>query len=81
LLPRNIEIQINRSLNLPSALDGCDSWSVKLSEEQRLRVSENMTLRELITSKRVEITEEWRRLHNEELQDLCSSPNIIQLIK
>ena len=70
-----------RSITFPSVLDECDSWSVILRKEHRLRMSENRVLRELIRSKRDEVTRDWRRLHIEELQDLCSSPNIIRLIK
>jgi hypothetical protein len=66
---------------VPSVLDGCDSWSVILRDEHRLRVFENRVLRELVRSKRDEVKGEWRRLHNEELQDLRSSPNIIRLMK
>jgi hypothetical protein len=52
-----------------------------LREEQRLRVFENRVLRRTFGPKREETTGEWRRLHNEELNDLYSSPNIIQVIK
>jgi hypothetical protein len=49
---------------------GCKTWSVTLREEQRLRLSENRVLRRLFGHKRDEVTEGWRRLHNEELNDL-----------
>jgi hypothetical protein len=52
-----------------------------LTEEYRLRVFENMVLRRILRPKRDEVTGEWRRLHNEELNDLYSSPNIIRVIK
>jgi len=52
-----------------------------LQEERKLRVFENMVLRRIFGPRRDEITEEWRRLHNEELNDLYSSPNIVQVIK
>jgi hypothetical protein len=52
-----------------------------LREEHRLRVFENWILRKTFVPKRNEVTGERRRLHNEELYDLCSSPNIIQVIK
>jgi hypothetical protein len=55
--------------------------SLTLREEQRLRVFENRVLRRIFGSKRDEATEDWRRLHNEELNDLYSSPNIIRVIK
>jgi hypothetical protein len=53
----------------------------ELSEEHRLRVFENRVLRGIFGPKRDEVTGEWRRLHNEELNDLYSSPNIIRVIK
>jgi hypothetical protein len=61
-------------------LYGCETWSLTLREEQRLRVFENRVLRRIFGPKREEATGEWRRLHNEELNDLYSS-NIIRVIK
>jgi len=52
-----------------------------LREERKLRVFENMVLRKIIGRRRDEVTGEWRRLHNEELSDLYSSPNIVRVIK
>jgi len=52
-----------------------------LREERKLRVFENMVLRRIFGPRREEVTEEWRRLHNEELNDLYSSPNILRVIK
>jgi hypothetical protein len=63
------------------ALYGCETWSVTLTEEHRLRVFENSVLRRIFGPKRDEVTGEWRRLHYEELNDLHSSPNIIRVIK
>jgi hypothetical protein len=68
-------------LYLPNVLYGCETWSLTLREEHRLRVLENRVLRRIFGPKRNEVTEEWRRLHNEELNDLYSSPNIIRVIK
>jgi hypothetical protein len=55
---------------LPVVLYGCETWSSTLKEERRLRVYENRTLRRIFGSKRDEVTGEWRKLHNEELNDL-----------
>ena len=60
---------------------GCESWSLTLREEGKLRVFENMVLRRIFGPRRDEVTEEWRRLHNEELNDLYCSPNIVRVIK
>jgi hypothetical protein len=62
-------------------LYGCQTWSLTLSEEQRLRVFKNRVLRRIFGPERDEATGEWRRLHNEELNDLYSSPHIIRVIK
>jgi hypothetical protein len=59
----------------------CKTWSLTLREECRLRVFENKVLRRIFGLKRDEVTGEWRRLHNEELYALYSSPNTIRLIK
>jgi hypothetical protein len=62
-------------------LYGCETWSLTLREEHRLRVFENRVVTRIFGPKRDDVTGEWRRLHNEELNDLYSSPNIIRLIK
>ena len=59
----------------------CETWSLTLREERRLRVFENRMLRRIFGPKRDEVTGEWRKLHNEELNDLNSSPNIVRVIK
>ena len=59
---------------------GCEKWSLTLKEEPTLRVFENRTLRRILGPKRDEVTEEWRKLHNEELNDLYSSHNIVRVI-
>jgi hypothetical protein len=72
---------IYRTIILPVVLYGCETWSLRLKEECRLRVFENGALKRIFGSKRDEVTGEWRRLHNKELYALYSSPNIIQGIK
>ena len=62
-------------------LYGFDNWSLTLREERRLRMFENRVLRRVFGPKREELTGEWRRLHNEELNDLYSLPNIVRVIK
>ena len=64
---------------MPVVLCGCETWSFTLREEHRLRVFENRVLR-IFGPKRDEVTREWRQLHNEELNDLYSSPNIVWVI-
>ena len=66
---------------MPVVLHSCESWSLTLREEYRLRVFENRALRRIFGPKRAEVTEEWRRLHNKELYALCTSSNIIRVIK
>jgi len=61
-----------RSIILPVALYGCETWSLGLREERKLSVFENMVLRRIFGPMRDEVAEEWRRLHNEELNDLYS---------
>jgi len=65
----------------PVVLYGCETWSLTLWEERKLRVFENMVLRRIFGPRRDEVTGEWRRLHNKELNDLYSSPNIVRVIK
>jgi len=66
---------------LPVVLYGCETWSLILREEHRLRVFKNRVLRRIFGSKKEEVTGEWRKLHNEALNDQYSSPNIFQVIK
>jgi len=81
LLSKNLKIKIYRTIILSVVLYGCETWSLKAREERKLRVFENMVLRRIFGSRREEVTGEWRRLHNEELNDLYSSPNIVRVIK
>jgi hypothetical protein len=59
----------------------CETWSLTLREKRKLRVFENMVLRKIFGPMRDEVRGEWRRLRNEELNDLYSSPNIVRVIK
>jgi hypothetical protein len=81
LLSKNLKIRIYKMIILPVVLHGCEMWSLTLREEHRLRVFENRVLRRIFGLKRDEVTGEWRKLHNEELHDLCCSPSIIRIIK
>ena len=81
LLSKNLKIRIYRTIILPVVLYGCETWSLTLREEGKLRVFENMVLRRIFGPRRDEVTGEWRRLHNEELNDLYCSPNIVRVIK
>ena len=60
---------------------GCEAWSLTLRRERKLRVFENVVLRRIFGPRRDEVMGEWWRLHNEELNDLYSSPNIVRVIK
>jgi hypothetical protein len=75
------EIRIYRTIILPVALYGCETWSLTLKKERRLRVFENRVLRRIFGSKRDEVRGEWRELQNEELNALYSLPNIVRVIK
>jgi len=70
LLFKNLKIKIYRTISLPVVLYGCETWWLTLREERRLRVFENRVLRRIFGPKRDEVTWEWRKLHNEELNDL-----------
>jgi hypothetical protein len=81
LLSKNTKIKICRTVILPVVLYGYETWSLTVRDEHRLRVFENRVLRRIFGPKRDGVTGEWRRLHNEKLNALYSSPNIIQVIK
>ena len=81
LLSKQLKIKIYRTIILPVVLYGCEIWSLTLREERRLMVFENSVLRRVFGQKRVEVTGEWRKLHNEELSDLYSLPNIVRVVK
>jgi len=81
LLSKNLKIKIYRIIISPVVLYGCGTWSLTLREERKLRVFENTVLRRIFGPREDEVTGEWRRLHNEELNDLYCSPNIVRVIK
>ena len=64
------EQDIYRTIILSVVLYGCEAWSLTLREERKLRVFENMVLRRIFGPRSDEVMGEWRRLHNEELNDL-----------
>jgi hypothetical protein len=75
------ECKIYKTIILPVVLYGCETWSLTLREEHRLTVFENGVLRRIFGHKRDGVTGEWRKLHNEELHNLYSSPGIIRQVK
>ena len=81
MLSKNLKIKIFRTIILPVVLYDCQTWSLTETEEHRLRVFENRVLRKIFGPKRDEVTKDWRKLYNEELNDLYSSPNIVRVIK
>ena len=81
LLSKNFKIKIYRTIILLVVLYGCETWSLTLWEERKLRLFEDMVLRRIFGPRKEEVTGEWRRLHNEELNDLYSSPNMVRVIK
>jgi hypothetical protein len=81
LLSKNIKTKIYRTIILPVVLYGRETSSLTLREGRKLRLFENVVLRRIFGSRRDEVTGEWRRLHNEELNDLYASPNIMRVIK
>jgi hypothetical protein len=81
LLPKNVKIRICKTVILPVILYGCETWSLTLEKEHRLRLFESRVLRRIYGPKKDEVIGCWRKLHNEELQNLCSSPSIIRMIK
>ena len=73
LLSKNVKNKIYRTINLLVVLYGCEAWSLTVKEVRKLRVFENMVLRRIFGARGDEVTGEWRRLHNEELNGLYST--------
>jgi hypothetical protein len=80
LLSKDLKIKIYRIIILPVVLHGCETWSLTLREERRRRVFENRVLRRVFVPKRDEVTGEWRKLHNEKLNDLYYLANIVRVV-
>jgi hypothetical protein len=80
LISKYLKIKIYKTVILPVVLYGCETWSLTLREEHRLRVFENRELRRIFGSRRNE-DGSWRKLYNDELHSLYSSPNIVRVIK
>ena len=80
-LSKHLKIKWYRTVILPVVLCGCGTWSLTMREERKLRMFENRVLRRIFGPRRDDVTGEWRRLHNEELSVLYSSPNIMRVIK
>jgi hypothetical protein len=78
---RNVKVKIYKTITLPAVLFGCETWSLILREGHRLRVFQNRVLNRIFERKIDEVTGELKKLHNEELHILYSSPNIIRQIK
>jgi hypothetical protein len=70
-----------RNVILPVVLYGCETWSLTLRKERRLKVFENRVLRRIFGLKRNEVTGEWIKLHIEQLNNLYTSPSIVRVIK
>jgi len=81
LLSKIIKIKIYKTIIFPVFLYGCETWSLTLMEKRRLVVFEKRVLRRIFGPKRDDVAREWRKLCNEEPNDLYSSPNFIRVIK
>jgi hypothetical protein len=81
LLSKSVKIKTYITVILLVVLYGCETWSLTLREECRLRVFKKRVLRRIFGSKRDEVRGEWRRLHNKELYALYSSPDTIRMSK
>jgi hypothetical protein len=80
LISKNLKIKIYKTVILPVVLYGCETWSLTLEEDHRLRVFKNRVLRRIFGPKREE-DGPWRKFHNDALHNLYSSPNVVTVIK
>ena len=78
---QKLKFKIYGNIILPVVLYGCETWSLTLREECRLRLFDNGMLRRILGPMRDEVTGEWRKLHTEELNDMYCSSNIVRVIK
>jgi hypothetical protein len=76
-----VKVRIHKTIILPVVLYGCETWSLTVREEHKLRAFENRVLRRIFVNKRDGVTGGWRKLHNEKLHNLYSWPSIIRIIK
>jgi hypothetical protein len=81
LLSENVKVRIYKTIILSVVLYGCETWSLTVREEHKLRVIENRVLRRIFGPKRDRMTGGWRKLHDEELHNLYSWPSIMRIIK
>jgi hypothetical protein len=81
LVPKDFKIKIYKTTILPAALYRCETSSLTLKEEHKLKVFENRVLRRIFGCKREEVAGGWRRMHNEELHNLYDLPSIVRVIK
>jgi len=81
LLTKNLKIKKYRTTIFSVVVYGCETWSLTLREERRLRVFENRVTRRIFGPKRDKVTGEWRKLHTQDLNDLYSSPRTVRVIK
>ena len=78
---KNTKIEIYRIIILPVVLCGCETWSLTLRKERRLRVFENRVFRRIFGPKRDEVTRKWGKAYNKELNYLCFSLSVVRVIK
>jgi hypothetical protein len=76
-----VKVRIYKAIILPVVLYGCETWSLTVREEHKLRVFENRVLRRIFRPMRDGVTGRWRKLYNEELHNLYSSPSTFRIIK
>jgi hypothetical protein len=81
LLSKNVKVRIYKTIILPVVLYACETWSLTIREEHKLRAFENSVLRRTFGPKKSRVTGGWRKLHNEELHNLYTSTSIIRIIK